>query len=35
VTRERVERALDGLAEIIVSRSPEDAAALAPLYERL
>lgn len=35
VTRERIEGALDALAEIIASRSPEDAAALAPIYERL
>jgi hypothetical protein len=35
VTRERVERALDALAGIIASRNAEDAATLAPLYDRL
>ena len=35
VTRERIERALDVLAGIIASGGPADAAALAPIYDRL
>lgn len=35
VTRERIDGALDALAGIIASRSPEDAATLAPIYDRL
>lgn len=35
MSRERVERALLLLAEIIGQRSPDDAAVLAPIYDRL
>lgn len=35
ITRERVESALMVLAGIIASRNAEDAATLAPIYDRL
>lgn len=35
ITRERIESALMGLAGIIASRNDEDAAILAPIYDRL
>lgn len=35
ITRERVENALTVLAGIIASRNAEDAATLAPIYDRL
>ncbi len=35
ITRERVENALNILADVLARRSPEDAARAAPIYERL
>ena len=35
ITRERVENALNILADVIARRSPEDAARAAPIYDRL
>ena len=35
ITRERVEKALNVLAGIVARSNPEDAAAVAPIYDRL